>query len=70
MDLENTKIRQKVTYMPSHAMGDSSHPSCETGRVSSKNDTFIFVKFDRQVNEMGWAGTTAQACRPEDLAEG
>ena len=37
------------------------------GTVSSINDEYVFVKFDEQVSNLGWEGTTSQACRPEQL---
>lgn len=56
-----------VRYVPMHAHGDLSHPHVEQGVVSSKNDSFAFVKFNAQVAKFGWDGTTSQACSPEDL---
>jgi len=39
----------------------------EYGRISSKNDHYIFVKFDKTVAKLGWQGTTSQACLPSTL---
>lgn len=58
---------QKVIYVPTHAHGDKNHPDCEVGHVSSVNRKYVFVKFDKQLNQMAWDDVTSQACRPEDL---
>ena len=50
---------EKVEYTPTN----------EIGYVSSVNDRFIFVKFEKQTNLLGWEGTTAQACRHEDVKD-
>jgi hypothetical protein len=57
MTLAEAEPQMPVTYIPTG----------EQGRVSSKNDHFVFVKFNATVARLGWDGTTAQACRPEDL---
>jgi hypothetical protein len=59
--------RMRVRYVPGHAHGDSSHPDCQDGRVSSQNGHSVFVKFDPTVARLGWAGTTSQSCDPSDL---
>ena len=61
------KPNMRVLYVPMHAYGDKGHPDCERGTVSSTNDENVFVKFDRQLNRLGWHGTTSQSCCPEDL---
>lgn len=45
------------------------HPDAEQpwGHVSSVNDKYVFVKFDKQVSNLGWNGTTSQSCLPKDL---
>lgn len=55
----------RVAYVPSHAEWDKS--AIEYGTVSSKNDAYVFVKFDKQVAKFGWEGTTSQSCKPSDL---
>lgn len=55
-------IGGNVTYVPTHAKGDCSHPDCERGHISSVNDVYVFVRFPGQPN--------GQACRPEDLVDG
>mgnify|MGYP001557950135 CR=1 FL=1 len=60
MKLEQAKVGMHVIYVPNHAHGDRLHPDCEHGVVTSKNDTYVFVKF-KQWHEHG------QACNPEDL---
>lgn len=61
----------RVRYVPGHAYGDHHHPDCELGTVSSVSPTSgtVFVKFDKQVSRIGWEGTTAQGCNPEDLVK-
>jgi hypothetical protein len=49
------RIADRVTY------------NDEKGTVSSRNETYVFVKFDQDVKRLGWDGATAKACRPEDL---
>lgn len=51
----------KVTYIPSYANRNASHPACEEGTISSWNDTYVFVNYGR--------GTNA-ATRPENLVFG
>ncbi len=57
----------RVRYVPHHAHGDRFHPDCQDGRVSSRNTSVVFVRFDKQVNRIGWVNATAEACSPEDL---
>lgn len=56
-----------VMYIPHHAQGDQGHPDCECGKVSSTNDHFVFVKFNKQLTKFGWNGTTSQSCHQKDL---
>lgn len=71
MGLNDFRVGQRVIYVPMHAEGDLSHPDCEHGRISSKNEYFVFVRFDKHVQTLGWDGATAQCCDPSDLvAEG
>lgn len=58
--LEDFKPNQIVCYT-------SKCGRVEFGRVSSVNDTFVFVKFDDQVRMHGMEGCTAQGCDPLDL---
>ncbi len=57
----------RVQYTPGHARGSVGHPDLEFGTINSVNDVNIFVKFDKQVQKLGYEGTTAQCCSPEDL---
>lgn len=59
--------RMRVIYVPYHAHGDRNHKDCEHGRVSSVNHKFVFVKFDRQVQALGWDEATACARYPDTL---
>lgn len=65
--LEDIRERQRVAYVPTHANGDLRHPDVERGAVSTKNNVYVFVKFDKQVAKFGWEGTTSQSCDPRDL---
>lgn len=52
--IENKEVTQEdigspVTYIPTHANGDTNHPDSERGVISSFNDVTIFVRF-RSVN--------------------
>lgn len=67
MKAEEFKPEQDVAYIPSHADGDINHPDVEFGKVSSTNEKYVFVKFEPQLSNFGWDGTTSQACNPEDL---
>lgn len=67
MKTTDFKEGDRVIYMPTHALGDSTHEDCETGVVSSTNSSHVFVKFDKALERFGWAGTTAQACRLSSL---
>lgn len=44
------RVGDRVTYVPNHARDAEgrpllTHPDCEDGVVTSKNDRFVFVKF-------------------------
>lgn len=54
------KVGDRVKYIPNY--GD-----CEWGSVSSWNDHYVFVKYDKQVSKLGWEGTTSQATKRENL---
>ncbi|MCK4668250.1 hypothetical protein KAU33_15975 [Candidatus Dependentiae bacterium] len=41
----------------------------ENGTVSSINEHFVFVKFDRSISNFGIENTTAQACSPDQLSK-
>lgn len=60
MNLADIKPEMRVAYV--HFNGER-----EYGAVSSVNDKYAFVKFDKTVAKLGWSGTTSQSCRPEDL---
>ena len=59
----------RVAYVPAIANHDLAHDSVEHGRISSKNDHNVFVRFDKNVNNLGWSGATSQSCTPSDLVE-
>jgi hypothetical protein len=69
MNLEDIKPQMRVAYVPTHAHGDINHPDAERGTVSSTNQRFAFVKFDKQLRKFGWNGTTSQSCDPADLVD-
>ena len=56
------KINDMVRYIPYHANGDRKHADCENCTISSVKESGAFVKFDKQVSQLGWADTTAQKC--------
>lgn len=60
----------KVLYVPTHAKGNSKHPDCERGVVSSIGISgIVFVKYDNAACTMvtGDEPYTAQGTNPEDL---
>jgi len=69
MKLEDCFKGDRVRYIPHHAKGDVNHKDCQTGVVSSKNDTWVFVKYDNLDCRMitGDEPYTAQATDPKDL---
>lgn len=58
LSMEEAVIDMRVIYVPYHANGDHLHKDCERGRITSKNDHYIFVRF---------SGETSQACLPDQL---
>lgn len=54
-------VGEKVRYVPIHANGDVNHKDVEAGKISSFNDSYIFVSF---------AGKDAVACYPWSLIWG
>jgi len=60
---------ERVAYVPMHAHGDLEHSDVEHGEVNTSNDLYVFVKFDKNVKDLGWDGATSQSCRPEDLVK-
>jgi len=65
LSLSEIVPQMRVAYVPAHAEWDKD--SIEYGTVSSKNDKYVFVKFDKQLAKFGWDGTTSQSCDPNDL---
>lgn len=57
----------RVRYIPGVASGDKTHPFCEDGTVSSNNGKYVFVRFDEQVQKLGFDGATSKSCDPSDL---
>jgi len=55
---------EKIKYIPKHAKSDTEF---EIGYVSSVNDVNLFIKFEPQLDLLGWHNTTAQACDFEDV---
>lgn len=60
-------LKDRVIYIPHHANGNRSHKDVEAGAISSIGQKYIFVKFDKQVKNLGWEGSTAQACDPSQI---
>jgi len=67
----NFKKGDHVTYVPTHAQGNTGHPDCTQGVVSSVNDTFVFVKYNNNMCIMttGDEPYTAQATSPGNLVK-
>jgi hypothetical protein len=61
------KLHERVIYVPNHADGNPAHPDCEHGKVSSSNHKFVFVRFDKEVENSGWDNATGKACDPSNL---
>lgn len=61
MKLEEINIGMTVGYIPKHLQNNiqENFEQKNVGTVSSKNDTFVFVKYNGSEN--------SQATRPEDL---
>jgi len=66
---EDFKRGDKVRYVPNHADGDTQHPDCQNGVVSSTNEKFVFVKYDNAMCTMttGEESYTAQATKRDNL---
>ena len=66
---EDFPAGSRVVYIPMHAQASRgrAHRDCEHGKVSSINASNVFVRFDAQVERLGWGDTTAQACYPWTL---
>lgn len=64
------KKGDKVRYIPNHANGDTTHPDCENGVVSSVNEKWVFVKYDNLMCTMttGDEPYTAHAAKRENLS--
>lgn len=69
MTIEQIKPEMRVLYSPALEIMAGDYKCIQIGEVSSKNDQYAFVKFDKQVKRIGWNGTTAGACDPGDLAK-
>jgi hypothetical protein len=69
MELKDFNKGDRVRYIPHHARGDQNHKDCKNGVVSSKNEKFVFVKYDNLMCVMttGDEPYTAAATSPEDL---
>lgn len=67
MELDDCKPNLRVRYIPRHAFGGEDHKDIEDGVISSRNDKYVFVKFDKQIVRLGSEGVTPQACNPKDL---
>ena len=59
--------RDRVAYVPTHANGDINHPDVEFGAVSSVGEFGVFVRFDKDVQALGWDGAISKCCYPADL---
>lgn len=66
MTTDNFKPGDHVLYIPRYAHGDISHPDCEHGIVSSKNEVNVFVRY---YYKLGGLRENGQATSPEDLVK-
>ena len=66
MTTNDFAVGDSVLYVPNHAHGDSKHPDCERGVVSSTNDVNVFVRYRTKSGELMHRG---QATRPDDLTK-
>lgn len=60
-EVNDDSIGSPVTYIPPHAKGDASHPDAEQGKISSYNDSYVFVRFK---------SASGHACNPDMLVWG
>ena len=67
MNIKDIRPQQRVTYVPFSSTRDIQHKDAESGIASSVTHTRVFVKFDKQIEKLGWNDTAAQACDPEDI---
>lgn len=67
LELKDFNPGDEVIYVPYHAEGNRKHTDCEWGRVSSVNDHYVFVRFNKTVAKLGWEGTTSQGCKVDQL---
>ncbi len=51
----------KVRYVPWQAKGDESHADCQDGVITSWNELYVFVRYDKNT------GDTSQATDRENL---
>jgi hypothetical protein len=56
---EDFRSGDRVLYVPMHAHGDTKHPDCERGVVTSTNSVNVFVRYGNRVQ--------SQATSPSDL---
>lgn len=63
MNINDAKPGMPVLYVPNHANGNSLHPDCDAGKVSSIGAAVVFVKFKAQWLYDG----PGQACDPHNL---
>ena len=57
------KQMDTVVYVPRHKQSERTLEDCEPGRVTSINDTYVFVQF---MDNEGYK-PNSQACYPCDL---
>ena len=49
IELTESHIGAKVTYVPRHANGNASHPDAEQGRIKRWNEDGVFVDYIKNV---------------------
>jgi hypothetical protein len=60
----------QIIYVPAHADGDTNHPDCESGFISSVTKIYIFCRFWRkpELKELR-TKANSEAVKAEDLIE-
>lgn len=59
---QTTNYLDNVTYVPSHANGNASHPDCEQGVIISFTEDVVKVLYCKS--------RTVQSTKPDDLVWG
>ncbi len=58
-------VQMRVAYIP--RFRDIKYKDVEFGTVSSIGEKYIYVRFDKDIKQLGWERCCGEACFPEDL---